>query len=521
MKKNLIVFVSLLIMFTGVSCAKKPRFTIISGSENKSLEVLVLEFGRKERVEIEMSYSGSVDISQKLSKDNPDFDAVWPASSIWISMGDSKHRVRHVQSIMRSPIVIGVRKTLAHELGWIGHDVKIKDILSAIKSKKLSFMMTSATQSNSGAMAYFGFLYALLGNPEMIELSDLHRKDLKAGIRTILSGIHRSSGSSGWLKDLYLKKNYDAMVNYESIIIETNLELIRNGREPLYAIYPVDGLSIADSPLGYVNRSDDAKEKIFLKLQEFLLSKEVQQKILAHGRRTGITAVDVSAIDTTIFNPDWGINAGKILIPIKLPRQEVIREALELYQTAFRKPSLTVYCLDFSGSMTGDGIEQLRKAMELILDTEKSKEYLIQPSREDVIVIIPFSNQPLWQATASGANHYELNAFLTKLQNQQPAGGTDIYTPLIMALNTIKKYNLSHYIPAVVLMTDGESNTGAVFADLERAWRSLGLDIPIFSILFGNASRSQLDKISELTGGKIFDGRKDLLGAFKEVKGYN
>ena len=44
--------------------------------------------------------------------------------------------------------------------------------------------MTSATQSNSGASAYIGFLYALLGNPEVITAEDLrgeHPADPDAG----------------------------------------------------------------------------------------------------------------------------------------------------------------------------------------------------------------------------------------------------------------------------------------------------------------------------------------------------
>lgn len=155
-------------------------FTIIAGSKNKSLEKIVLDFGKKENVEI--VYRGSVDTMREIAKDNPKCDAVWPVSGIWIFMGDTKQRV---------PVFIGVKKSLAQQLGWIGRDVRVKEILSAIKAKKLSFMMTSAKQSNSGSMAYMGFLYALLGNPKTIELADLMRDDLKVGMRTILSGIHR------------------------------------------------------------------------------------------------------------------------------------------------------------------------------------------------------------------------------------------------------------------------------------------------------------------------------------------
>ena len=46
-------------------------------------------------------------------------------------------------------------------------------------------------------------------------------------------------------------------------------------------------------------------------------------------------------------------------------------------------------------------------------------------------------------------------------------------------------------------------------------------DIPIYGIMFGSANDNQLLEISKYTGGKVFDGRTNLLEAFKEVRGYN
>ena len=63
------------------------------------------------------------------------------------------------------------------------------------------------------------------------------------------------------------------------------------------------------------------------------------------------------------------------------PTEDVIQEALTLYQTSFKKPSYTVFALDFSGSMTGDGEEELKKAISTLLDQEKAKEYLLQAFR--------------------------------------------------------------------------------------------------------------------------------------------
>ena len=45
--------------------------------------------------------------------------------------------------------------------------------------------------------------------------------------------------------------------------------------------------------------------------------------------------------------------------------------------------------------------------------------------------------------------------------------------------------------------------------------------MPVYSIKFGEASESELEKINQLTNGKTFDGKDNLLKAFKEVRAYN
>ncbi len=202
----------------------------------------------------------------------------------------------------------------------------------------------------------------------MLTSAHLRNVAVQSKIKRILGTVNRSAGSSGFLKDLFLRKyeNYDAMVNYESVVIETNQTLVAQGKEPLSVIYPADGLAIADSPLGYVDQNDPTKAAIFQKLQAYLLSDSVQQEILKQGRRIGPVGAELKGADPTLFNPNWGIDLTRFLAPIKYPKGEVIREALDLYQTTFRKPSYTVYCLDFSGSMQGEREEGLKTAMQNI-----------------------------------------------------------------------------------------------------------------------------------------------------------
>ena len=497
----------------------KDTIKIISGSENKILEPLLEKFEKQEGIHIQMTYMGSVDIMQELEKGAEDYDAVFPANSIWISMGDTNLKVKHQKSITTTPVVFGIKKSVANKLGFVGNDVSTKDILDKIKSKELKFMMTSATQSNSGATAYLGFIYALLENPEVINESDLDNVKLKEDVTTILSGINRSSGSSDWLKDLFLESDYDAMVNYESIIIETNQHLIEQGKEPLYVVYPKDGLGIADSPLGYIDNGNSKKEEEFLKLQKFLISEDTKKELMNLGRRTAF-GLNFKATNTNVFNPDWGVDTEKVLNVMKMPSANVIKKALNLYQTELRKPSLTVYCVDYSGSMYNEGKDSLCNAMDLLLDQGKAEKYMLQASERDVTIIIPFSNEVMDVWKVEGNNKISLGDLSTKLKNLDAAGGTNIYDSVIRAADEINKYNKEEYTASIILMTDGVSNGGSYYS-VKNKWENENLDIPIFSITFGNSDETQLDKLARLSKARVFDGKKDLESAFKKAKGYN
>ena len=96
---------------------------ILSGSENRELEPILEEFAEEENVRIEMTYQGSLDIMRALGEEEIPYDAVWPASSLWLNAGDTDHRVRHAESISVTPVVFGIRQSLAEQLGFVGREV--------------------------------------------------------------------------------------------------------------------------------------------------------------------------------------------------------------------------------------------------------------------------------------------------------------------------------------------------------------------------------------------------------------
>ena len=87
-------------------------------------------------------------------------------------------------------------------------------------------------------------------------------------------------------------------------------------------------------------------------------------------------------------------------------------------------------------------------------------------------------------------------------------------------MKILNEEDLDKYNASIILMTDGLSNKGTI-NDLKSTYNAIKKDIPIYSIMFGSASADQLNSIATLTNAKVFDGKTNLLEAFKKVRGYN
>ena len=493
-----------------------PIFRIISSQENEPLENIVINYAKTKGYEVKFEYAGTLDIIQKLNKGEGEYDAVWLSNSIWAYMLEDSVKISNSKCTSINPVIFGIKKSKADELGFTNKTVYTKDIVQAIADGKLKFSMSNPTTTNSGASAYLGMLSTLAGNPEVLTEEMLNDENLREALRTLFTGLERSSGSEDFLEELFLNGDYEAVVSYESSIININKQLESQGKEPLYAIYPVDGVSISDAPFAYIDRKNDNKKTIFTDIQGYILSDEGQALLQEKGKRTWYGGVS-NKVDKEIFNPKWGIDTTQYISPIKYPSTKVIKLALNMYQNELRKPVHVVFCLDYSGSMYGDGYEQLKSAMQYIL-TDKAANDFIQFSSRDKIDIVPFSTYvgDAW-STEDGSQTSEL---LENINKYSPNGSTALYPAAVKALDLIKDEDDEKYNVSVVLMTDGLGNMGT-FDELSRAYSSLNKSVPIYSIMFGSASQSQLMRIAQLSNAKVFDAKQDLVAAFKEVRGYN
>ncbi len=494
----------------------KKNFKILSSTANEFFDDELQKFAKEQKIKLTIDHCGDLEIIDILNSTENNYDAVWISNSIWLYMLDNQYLVTDSKSTAINPVVLAIKKSKAETLGFTNKIIKNVDILNAIKEKKLNYVMASVTKTNTGATAYLGFLNSLAGSPEVLTSDILKKPELLANLKSFFTGVERVSGDETYLEEMYLNGQYDAIINYESSIINMNKNLLKEGKEPLYLVYPEDGVAINDMPFGYVERNQDKKET-FEKFLEFLRSEQTSSALENYGLRTWFGGTKTNTSNEN-FNKEWGIDTDKYLIPLKYPSKKVITEALDIYIEQLRKPTHTVFCLDVSGSMYGPGLNELKDAMNYILNRNLAGKDRLQFSSYDKISIVTFSNVVQNKsATYRGDNTEPLLNLVNRLSAN---GGTNIYDPSIEALKILAETDDKEYTKTVILMTDGESNTGYM-RNLENYYRSKNLDIPIYSIMFGSASSIQLKEIANLTNAKIFNGKDGLKEAFKEVRSYN
>ncbi len=490
-------------------------FSIITTPENKVLESTIKEYADKNDFKVEIVYADNLEIVEKLNSGEK-FDAIWSSNSIWLDLLDSSVKTSNLKSTSITPIVFGVKKSLAEKYGLINKDVTMKDLLQLIKNGDLKFSMANPIMTNSGASAYFNILSTLAGNPEVLTLNHLKDEKLRMDLKSFFKGLERTSGDEDFLEESFINGNYDAAVTYESSIISINKKLESKNKEILYLIYPVDGVTFSDSPLVYVNNGNDEKKEIFLEFQSYILDKSGQSKLASLGRRTWYGGVTDNA-DTSLFKIEWGIDTTKYISSVKYPSKEVIKEALRLYQEELRKPVHVVFCLDYSGSMSGNGKQELTNALEFIFG-ENAKSNMIQFSKYDKIDLIIFNTDVKRAKTTFSGK--DVNQIISYLSAYSPSGITSLYPAASSAIEILDYTDKEEYNLSVILMTDGEGNSGS-FEDTKRIFEQSKNKPPIYSITFGDADEEQLEKLADLSNGKVFDGKTNLVKAFKSVRGYN
>jgi Ca-activated chloride channel family protein len=509
------------ILLAGCGGSGKPSpnaFTLLAGSELKDVDTqLKSDIRSATGTELAFTYSGTLDAIDRIAA-GEQYDALWVSHGKYLAMDDHlKGRIAAQDKTMLSPVLLGLKKSKAHALGWDTHEPTWKDIADAAKAGKFTFGMTNPTSSNTGLTAIIGLAAALAKNPDQLVEADL-KNPLLAGF---FQAQALTSGSSGWLADIYLRDQarVDGMINYESVLLSMNAA--NSLSEPFTLVYPKEGIITADYPVMLLN---SAKRAEYDKLVAYLRGKDFQTKMSAQTLRRPV-------------NPDATAAAvipKRTLIELPFPGQASIIDALlDNFLSDVRVPGSSRYVLDLSGSMGGSRIAGLKEAMLMLASSEaiSTQRYARFQKREEVGIIM-FADQPaptrLFPMGSTPEQNVKTRSEITQLVNgMQASGGTAIYSSIqqaLMELAHARSTTAENRYYTIVLMTDGESNRGLDASEF-RDWYTSQADrvrgIRVFPILFGEGSARELSSIAEMTGGRLFDSKsKSLAAVFKEIRGY-
>jgi Ca-activated chloride channel family protein len=281
----------------------------------------------------------------------------------------------------------------------------------------------------------------------------------------------------------------------------------------LTVVYPKDGVISADYPFTLLAGADDNVRAGYRRLAEYLRTKNVQQSIVDKTqRRAAVPGVPL---------PD---KAPSGLVELPFPGTRAAVDALlTAYFDRLRKPARTVYVLDLSGSMEGERLTALKTALSDLtgVNDSLSGRYCRFRSREEVI-LLPFSTKPGEPRTFTVSNESpqaSRDAIRGAIDVLRTSGDTAVYDSLVAAYGLFG--GAEDRFLSIVLMTDGESNTGRGLGEFTSFVPTAAQRVRVFPILFGEAAEQEMRQVASATGGEVFDARQgDLSKAFCQIRGY-
>jgi len=451
---------------------------------------------------------------------------------------------RDAQSLMLTPLVIGMPKPMADALGYPAKPVGFDDLVALSQDPAgwggkghpewgpFKLGKTNPNFSTSGLNATTAQYYTAVKKTQGLTSEDVARPDVAEFNRKIEAAVvHYGDTTLTFLNNLYRADQRGTSLTYVSAVAVEEKSIIdynrgnpdgvleqgekpRPPRVPLVAIYPKDGTLFSDNPLyvldaPWVTPKHRAGGQAF---SRFVQEKDNQRKALATGFRPANPEV---AVGDPIIAAN-GVDPGQPSTTLGVPEPAVLASIITKWGEQ-RKGAQVLLVIDVSGSMADDGgggetkLDLAKKAAVNALSQFGPNDQVglrifstgISPKEPtDYLDLVPIG--PI------AANREQIAA---RLRSLVPTRGTPLYTTAIASFDLISKQYKPALINAVVLLTDGR-NEDARNDDLAGTLAKLtsgtegGSDRPVrlFTIGFGkDADQSALRRLAEATSARAYD----------------
>jgi Ca-activated chloride channel family protein len=477
---------------------------------------------------------------------------IWsPASSGWAAIVNERAGSAIAPPgtpFMLTPLVIAMPQPMAEALGYPDTPIGFADIVTLANDPAgwataghpewgpFRLGKTNPNYSTSGLNFTIAEYYAATGKSAGLSIEDLARPDAVDFAKNVESAVvHYGDITMTFLNNWFATDLRGTSLTYasavaieEKSVIDYNRgnpdgelavgEVPRVPRVPLVAIYPEEGTLFSDNPFIVLDApwvTPEQKEAARL-FEEFVQRPENQQKVLEFGFRPNNPNVAV----TSPISAEFGVDPSQPRAELEVPAPEVLVQLLDSW-AEHRKEARVLLVIDVSGSM-GEPATDTKTKLDLAKEAAISA--LDQFKDADEVGLWVFSTD---QIATPDPNYRELvpvgpigesRALMAEqISAQFPTNGTPLYDVVEKSYTTMLDSFDPDKINAVVFLTDGVNEDGAVLDDDEQFESLLATlqsggegaasrPVRVFTIAYGEgADTSTLKAISQATTAAYYD----------------
>ncbi|MFD5749945.1 substrate-binding domain-containing protein [Streptomyces sp. NPDC127033] len=520
-RPGVVLALCLALLCTATACTsggeEPTTLRVLASPELRDMGPLLDELRRDTGVDLEMEYESTADVGNGLTPGAYHHDLAWLSSDRYFQLRLKEAGTGAAKPLgtptMFSPVVVGVKPATARALRAKARagQVSWADIADAAAAGTVRFGMADPKRTNSGLSALVGVATAAAGTGSALRAEDISCDRLR-GFRT---GQRITAESDAELRETYIahQDRLDALITYESELLALNAG--DRLREKLEIIYLKDGMVLSDHPLLLL---DPAKRDAYDKVVGWLKSASTQKKIMERTLRRPLGA-------EVRRDPRLRADVGNALyFPDRLA---VVDQLVEQYGDPRPSvPNHVIFLLDFSTSMRGARAASLRAAFAGLsgADTSATGKF-VRFYRGEEITVMRFGGRVLAERDVTVGGRRDLESVGSFVAADDFDASTAVWSALDHAYRKASGIARDHpgQQVSVVLMTDGESNSGIGLGEFERrhsARADAVRSIPTFPLRFGEADPAELTRVARITGGRVVDaGTRSLSDAFKEIRG--
>jgi Ca-activated chloride channel family protein len=447
---------------------------------------------------------------------NDDDVAIWiPEGDVWVDVladeGIDSFQ-NDCESIVESPLVIGMWRPVAESLGWPGLPLGWLDIGSLAADPnawayysggeygdRLRLSHAHPGLSGAGTNTLLAIVQSAQSQTAAVTPDDVAEPIVQASVGAFESAVSSFNTDTESLGETMIDRGpgyLGAGVMYESTVVQ-------HGDGELVAIYPLEGTFMATHPACINESANPEIHEAAELLREFLLGETGQSLALQNGLRPVNDAVPIGSP----FDEAHGVDPTQPEVIFEPPGVDTVYAVQDLWQSA-RKPVNIIMLLDTSGSMRGYKIESMQEAAE---------QFVQQMGDEDTISLVEFYTDVdvLVDHASIGADR---ESAIEAIRGLQPGGDTTLFDAIGIGANLMREQASPEAVNAIVVLTDG-MDTASNYFDFndELIEAATADDTTVFTIAYGSdADEDLLSALAARGNGNYYVGDEASIAAIYE-----